>query len=97
MPTERLYYTDCYLSTFSAQIAGMAESGRRVYLDRTAFYPSSGGQPNDWGMLGGRRVLDVIDEDERIAHILESPVDATQVEGHIDWSRRYDHMQQHTG
>lgn len=97
MATERLYYTDCYLSTFTANVVETAEEGRRVYLDRTAFYPSSGGQPNDWGMFAGRRVVDVIDEDERIAHVVESPVEKTTVEGQIDWPRRYDHMQQHTG
>ncbi len=73
------------------------EDGCRVYLDRTAFYPSSGGQPNDLGTLGGRAVLDVIDEEERIAHVLASPLAESAVEGCIDWPRRYDHMQQHTG
>ena len=104
--TERLYYQDCYLRDFHARITGTADDGRRVYLDRTAFYPTSGGQPFDAGTLGGAKVIDVIDEEERIAHVLETPLSAAQVEtplseaqveGHVDWERRFDHMQQHTG
>ena len=95
--TERLYYTDCYLSGFRASITERSADGCRVYLDRTAFYPASGGQPNDLGTLAGQNVLDVQDEDGRIAHILAAPVEAAQVEGTVDWPRRYDHMQQHTG
>jgi alanyl-tRNA synthetase len=98
--TERLYYSDCYLSGFRAIVTETAEQGRRVYLDRTAFYPSSGGQPFDLGTLAGISVVEVIDEEERVAHLLEAPLrsDApAEVEGSIDWARRYDHMQQHTG
>ena len=68
-----------------------------MYLDRTAFYPTSGGQPNDLGSLGGKRVLDVIDEGERVAHLVDGPVEAEKVQGSIDWARRFDNMQQHTG
>jgi alanyl-tRNA synthetase len=68
-----------------------------VYLDRTAFYPTSGGQPFDLGTLGGVKVTEVVDEDDRIAHLLDKPLAAGEVEGRIDWPRRYDHMQQHTG
>jgi alanyl-tRNA synthetase len=74
-----------------------AGDGRRVYLDRTAFYPASGGQPFDLGTLGGVAVEDVIDEEDRIAHVLAAPLSAPEVSGTIDWDRRYDHMQQHTG
>ena len=95
--TERLYYHDCYLQDFDAHIVETSDEGRRVYLDRTAFYPTSGGQPFDAGTLGGAKVIDVIDEEERIAHVVESPLSEAQVEGHIDWARRFDHMQQHTG
>ncbi len=95
--TERLFYTDSYLTVFDASVVETADAGRRVYLDRTAFYPSSGGQPNDLGTLGGVRVLDVVDEDERVAHLLEQPLQAGGVSGCVDWARRFDHMQQHSG
>src|SRR5690349_15990061 len=64
--TERLYYTDSYLRKFDAHIIDHSEDGRTVYLDRTAFYPTSGGQPYDVGSIGGVSVLNVIDEDERV-------------------------------
>jgi alanyl-tRNA synthetase len=95
--TERLYYQDCYLREFSARVVEAADDGRRVYLDRTAFYPTSGGQPFDLGSLGGVAVREVIDEEDRIGHLLEAPLGSTEVQGLIDWDRRYDHMQQHTG
>src|SRR5690348_12263695 len=95
--TERLYYHDSYLREFDAHIVDTADDGRRVYLDRTAFYPSSGGQPFDLGSLGGARVIDVVDEGERIAHLLDQPLSAADVRGSVDWDRRYDHMQQHSG
>ena len=95
--TQRLYYTDSYLTEFTAIVLERGDAGRRVYLDRTAFYPTSGGQPNDLGSLGGKRVLDVIDEGERIAHLIDGPVEAEKVQGSIDWARRLDNMQQHTG
>jgi len=95
--TERLYYTDAYLAAFDAAVTGRADGGRRVYLDRTAFYPTSGGQPFDTGRLGGVAVVDVVDEGDRIAHLLASPVDGDRLEGEVDWPRRFDHMQQHTG
>ncbi len=75
----------------------IADEGKRVYLDRTAFYPTSGGQPFDLGTLGGVAVREVVDEEERIAHLLDSPLAAQEVEGRVDWARRFDHMQQHTG
>ena len=95
--TERLYYNDSYQRVFEARIVGAEDGGRRIYLDRTAFYPASGGQPADFGTLNGIRVLDVIDEDERIAHVVESPLEAERAAGAIDWERRFDHMQQHSG
>ncbi|MBL8958565.1 MAG: alanyl-tRNA editing protein [Gemmatimonadetes bacterium] len=95
--TERLYYTDAYCSTFTARVVDRAEDGRRVWLDRSAFYPTSGGQPHDLGTLEGVPVVDVVDEDERVAHLLERPLAATTVTGTVDWARRFDFMQQHTG
>jgi alanyl-tRNA synthetase len=95
--TLRLYYTDAYLRDFDAAVVERAQDGRRIYLDRTAFYPTSGGQPHDTGALGGATVVDVVDEGDRIAHLLADPLDAAQVQGAVDWSRRFDHMQQHSG
>ena len=105
--TQRLYYHDSYVRQFVARVTAAGEGGRRVYLDRTAFYPTSGGQPFDTGVLDGVAVRDVVHEedgeDERVAHILERPLDpdalagTREVEGSIDWQRRWDHMQQHTG
>ena len=95
--TDRLYYTDAYLARFQGRVAGSDDGGRRVYLDRSAFYPTSGGQPNDLGRLGGVEVVDVVDEGERVAHVLATPLDGDEVDGEVDWGRRFDHMQQHTG
>jgi alanyl-tRNA synthetase len=97
MITTRLYYHDSYLTDFSAHVVARADDGRRVYLDRTAFYPASGGQPNDTGEIAGIPVVDVIDEDKRVAHITSSAVEGVKVDCRIDWTRRFDHMQQHTG
>lgn len=95
--TRRLYYTDSYLTEFDARIVDTADDGRRVYLDRTAFYPTSGGQPCDAGSLAGIAITDVVDEGERIAHVLAAPLSAERVAGRVDWDRRFDHMQQHSG
>ena len=95
--TERLYYTDSYLHDFRARVTDLSEDARTVYLDRTAFYPSSGGQPFDTGSIGGVAVLDVVDEEARIAHRLAGPLTEGEVECAVNWNRRFDHMQQHTG
>lgn len=98
--TVRLYYTDARLDRFTAIALAISDDGRRVVLDRTAFYPTSGGQPHDLGTLGGIAIVDVIDEDDRIAHSLAEPIGVpvgAMLEGHIDAARRFDHMQQHTG
>lgn len=95
--TDRLYYTDPYTRDFEAIVTHRAEDSRRIYLDRTAFYPTSGGQPFDTGELGGVRVVDVVDEGDRIAHLLDASLVADRVTGRVDWPRRFDHMQQHTG
>ena len=95
--TERLYYADSYLRSFHARIVEAAADGLTVYLDRTAFYPASGGQPSDTGSIAGQAVVDVVDEGERVAHRLSAPLSAAEAECAIDWSRRFDHMQQHSG
>ena len=95
--TNRLYYNDSYLRDFPAQIIEIADNGLVAYLDRTAFYPTSGGQPFDIGSLNQARVIEVIDEDTRIVHRLDQPLAPGPVTGRIDWGRRFDHMQQHTG
>ena len=95
--TERLYYTDAYLTRFRARVMARADDGRTVYLDRSAFYPTSGGQPNDLGRLGGVEVVDVVDEEDRVAHRLAQALEGDDVDGEIDWTRRFDLMQQHTG
>jgi len=95
--TQRLYYHDSYLRQFTAQAVECAAGGSTVYLDRTAFYPASGGQPCDLGSISGIAVREVVDEDDRIAHLLAAPLAAGPVECSLDWNRRFDHMQQHTG
>lgn len=95
--TTRLYYGDAYLSKFRARIVERGCDPCEVYLDQTAFYPSSGGQPYDTGTIAGVPVIDVIDEGERIQHRIARPVNAADVDCEIDWPRRFDHMQQHSG
>jgi alanyl-tRNA synthetase len=98
--TERLYYTDPYLREFDATLVEtVSHDGRTaLVLDRTAFYPASGGQPADAGAFHDVRVLDVVDaEDGRILHIVDRAPSTTALHGTIDWTRRFDHMQQHTG
>jgi alanyl-tRNA synthetase len=95
--TQRLYYHDSHLTDFEARVVAQEEEGKRIFLDRTAFYPTSGGQSHDVGRLNGIEILDVVDEGDRIAHILGAPLAADTVRGQVDWSRRLDHMQQHTG
>ncbi len=97
--TERLYYHDSYLLNFDATVTSRSADGLRIELDRTAFYPSSGGQPFDTGTLSGIDVVDVLDEDDRITHVLGSPLapDLQAVAGSVDAAMRLDHMRQHTG
>lgn len=96
---ERLYYSDSYLTKFEARVveSGSRAEGLFVKLDRTCFYPTSGGQPNDLGTIGGVRVLDVIEEGDDVLHIVESLPGAGVVACEIDWKRRFDFMQQHAG
>ena len=97
--TERLYYTDPYAVEFDASIvhAEQLDGKPAVILDRTAFYPTSGGQPFDTGTLGAARVIDVVDRDDDIVHVLDREAAVGPVHGRIDWDRRFEHMQQHTG
>ena len=101
--TERLYYTDPLLREFDARVVSCDRAGDEstqfeAVLDRTAFYPTSGGQPHDVGTLGGARVLDVVDAGHQIRHVLDTPIaPSSSVKGEVDWARRFDHMQQHTG
>jgi alanyl-tRNA synthetase len=98
--TERLYYDNPYLREFDATIVERTthDGKTAIALDRTAFYPTSGGQPFDVGTLGGARVVDVVDtEDGRLLHVIDRLPDGSAVRGAIDWTRRFDHMQQHTG
>ncbi len=102
--TERIYYTDPYATAFDATVVGIEPAPAEhagasgVVLDRTAFYPTSGGQPFDVGRLGSRRVIAVVDrEDGSILHVLDGAIEPGPVHGEIEWTRRFDHMQQHTG
>jgi alanyl-tRNA synthetase len=115
MPAKRLYYADAALTQFTATVTDIREHSRtggtslwQVALDRTAFYPTSGGQPHDTGELtamapsGARLEASVIDVDEdehgEVWHLTSKPLLAgTQIEGRVDWLRRLDHMQQHSG
>ena len=98
MNTERLYYADPHLLSFDARVVRAEANGARVVLNRTAFYPTSGGQPFDTGTLGGARIIDVVDnDDDEVIHILDRPIDTETVHGEVDSQRRLDHMQQHTG
>jgi alanyl-tRNA synthetase len=98
--TERLYYLDPYLQEFDATVVEIATvDGRRAArLDRTAFYPTSGGQPFDTGTLGSARIVDVVDDHgETVLHVFEGELCEGPAHGCIDWNRRFEHMQQHTG
>ncbi len=98
--TEKLYYNDPFCKTFTATILSCTreKSGYAVTLDRTAFYPEGGGQPADHGVLGGASVTDTREKDGEILHFCDRPLPVGEaVEGEIDWSRRFDFMQQHSG
>ena len=96
--TRKLFYEDAYISEFETSIVTKAqdESGRHyVVLEETAFYPTGGGQPHDTGHLNGIEVTDVEEVDGELRHYVTSSVAASEVHGIIDWSLRFDHMQQH--
>ncbi|HEX8142893.1 MAG TPA: DHHA1 domain-containing protein [Pyrinomonadaceae bacterium] len=101
--TERLYYKDSHLTQFEARVLSVTESVSgwcAVTLDRTAFYPTGGGQPSDTGLLDSTAVIECIDqEDGNVLHVIQgrAPQVGATVRGRVDWERRLDHIQQHTG
>lgn len=98
--TERLYYHDSFLREFEARVISARQEGDRwrVILDRTAFYPTSGGQPHDTGSLGEVSVVEVLEtDDHEIVHFTDRFLPSGPVKGRVDWERRFDHIQQHTG
>ena len=100
METEKLYYNDPFLKDFTATVLSCEETkgGYQVVLDRTAFYPEGGGQPAEHGTLGGIAVTDVHEKDGVVFHTCEKTVEiGKSVSCSIDWARRFDHMQQHSG
>jgi alanyl-tRNA synthetase len=108
MKTHRIYYDDAYLKEFDARVvhcellppdvnAGITAQALGLVLDSTAFYPSSGGQPNDLGKIGDANVLDVRDDGDEIIHVVDRRPASPDVLGCIHWPRRFDHMQQHSG
>lgn len=100
METRKLYYEDCHMGSFTAKVVSctQAQKGFEVVLDATAFYPEGGGQACDLGMLGRARVLDVRERGEEVVHLCDQALAVGEtVEGSIDWDRRFDLMQQHTG
>jgi alanyl-tRNA synthetase len=101
MKTERLYYNEPDLLEFDANIVDTFDLGGRVglILDRTAFYPTSGGQPNDVGVLGGIELVDCYEDEKSgtIIHVLIGKPNTARVHGQVDANRRMDHMQQHSG
>lgn len=100
--TDRLYYDDSYLKNFEARVVSCREDGENgflIALNRSAFYPTSGGQPHDTGRIGSANVLDVYsDEEGDVIHRTDMPlIPGETVACAIDWPRRFDHMQQHGG
>lgn len=96
----RIYYIDPSCRSFDATVTRAFEHDGRaaVTLDRTAFYPTSGGQPYDTGRLGAVDVIDALEVNDEVVHLVSAPlVEGARVRGEIDWQRRFDHMQQHTG
>jgi alanyl-tRNA synthetase len=101
MPTERLYYSNSFLRQFEAHLVSMepVDDKFHIVLDRTAFYPTGGGQPNDLGTINDVEVIDVFEREPsgEVVHVTKSGIVGNQATGTINWLRRQDHMQQHTG
>ncbi|MCD5324240.1 MULTISPECIES: alanyl-tRNA editing protein [Pontibacillus] len=98
--TKKLFYNDAYQTSFDTQVVknDKDEEGRDyVVLEETAFYPTGGGQPFDEGTLNEIRVDNVEEVDGEVRHYVAEPLDASTVNGVVDWARRFDHMQQHSG
>ena len=100
MQTKKLFYADPFLQEFDACVLSCeaVKGGFAVVLDQTAFYPEGGGQPFDTGVLGGAEVVEVREKAGVITHTCSTPLTVGEtVHGKIDWARRFDHMQQHSG
>jgi alanyl-tRNA synthetase len=100
LSTIKLYHENPYIKDFTANITKVTSltNGRwAIILNRTAFYPESGGQPSDNGFLNGLPVIDVQEDGEEVLHIVETQPTTNNVQGKINWERRFDHMQQHSG
>ena len=100
MEVKKLYYADSFLKEFTATVISCTQTknGWEVMLDATAFYPTGGGQECDTGLLGDTKVLDVQEQEDQIIHLCDGPLEVgSLVNGAIDWERRFDHMQQHSG
>src|SRR3990172_8277892 len=101
MTTQRLYYDDSYTTAFEAEITGQItyNNAPAVILNQTYFCPTSGGQPNDTGVLSGIPVVDVAvrESDGAVLHVLEGDLPSQPIAGQINWVRRFDHMRHHTG
>lgn len=98
--TKRLYYEDVYRKEFEASVleCRKVKKGYHILLDRSAFYPEGGGQPSDTGFLGNARVTEVHEKEGELLHYTEDPLEeGARVTGRIDWERRFDLMQQHSG
>lgn len=100
MTTEKLYFQDPYQIEFTANVIDYVQVKGKIglILDRTAFYPTSGGQPHDTGYLNIYPVIDVIEEGDEVVHVIEGEYQGEQqLSGIVEWQRRFDHMQQHAG
>ncbi len=100
MATQKLYFHNPYQIEFHASVESHIERNGKfgLILDRTAFYPTGGGQPHDIGYLNEYPVIDVIEEGDRVIHLIEGEYQGElQLRGVVDWQRRFDHMQQHAG
>ena len=98
--TKRLYYEDVYKKEFTAKVLECREAKKGFYiiLDESAFYPEGGGQPSDTGYLDDVKVKEVHEKDGELLHYTDKPLETgTEVQGRIDWARRFDLMQQHSG
>ncbi|WP_190318191.1 alanyl-tRNA editing protein [Bacillus wiedmannii] len=96
---QKLYYTDAYKKVFTTKVIKQdydKDGNLYVVLNETAFYPTGGGQPHDTGTLNGIAILDVKEVNDEIRHFITEQLHTEEVEGKINWERRFDHMQQHT-